>query len=398
MLVPGAMSPGMNMPFFTCWSLRDFSLNAAGRVGFAADLGADSIGAQGGYWSDARFGALQLVALSGGIAPGTGGHVFNTNSGFILGSALSDNNCVVLSCRLLQDAGVGGGNDTGLWSTRSATTGQPGNLRLLVREGSPVPASAGPDFEGLNFGEVTSFWVNASGRAAFITLHNDFTRAIWVEQADGSLVPIVKEFTFLDVSGNGSDQRLISQLDVIETIGATGDGRRLPFNDNDDIAVRIVFSGGSEGIFTTAPAVPCDPPSSTAPQSVNVAPGVPVSFSVTASGSGPIRYQWRRNGIPLFNELGSSFSIAQATLDWLGEYDCVITNACGTFTSAAATLSIHPQCAADFDGVGGVAVPDIFAFLSAWFAHAPGADFDVNGSIEVPDIFAFLSAWFAGCP
>jgi hypothetical protein len=28
----------------------------------------------------------------------------------------------------------------------------------------------------------------------------------------------------------------------------------------------------------------------------------------------------------------------------------------------------------------------------------PGADFDGNGTIAVPDIFAFLSAWFTGCP
>ena len=56
-----------------------------------------------------------------------------------------------------------------------------------------------------------------------------------------------------------------------------------------------------------------------------------------------------------------------------------------------------PTCAADFDGNGLVQVPDIFAFLSAWFAQGPGADFDGNGQVQVPDIFAFLSAWFAGC-
>ena len=54
-------------------------------------------------------------------------------------------------------------------------------------------------------------------------------------------------------------------------------------------------------------------------------------------------------------------------------------------------------CAADFNGDGVRDVPDIFAFLSAWFALDPRADFDGNGTIAVPDIFAFLSAWFAGC-
>ena len=55
-------------------------------------------------------------------------------------------------------------------------------------------------------------------------------------------------------------------------------------------------------------------------------------------------------------------------------------------------------CAADFDGNGNVEVPDIFAFLSAWFASDPSANMDDIPEIEVPDIFAFLSFWFAGCP
>ncbi len=62
----------------------------------------------------------------------------------------------------------------------------------------------------------------------------------------------------------------------------------------------------------------------------------------------------------------------------------------------AATLPA--PCRADFDQNGVREVPDIFAFLSAWFAQDPRADFDGNSLIQVPDIFAFLSAWFAGCP
>lgn len=57
--------------------------------------------------------------------------------------------------------------------------------------------------------------------------------------------------------------------------------------------------------------------------------------------------------------------------------------------------SIIVGCIADWDGNGTVEVPDIFAFLSSWFAG--NGDFDDNGFNEVPDIFAFLSAWFAGC-
>ena len=57
-----------------------------------------------------------------------------------------------------------------------------------------------------------------------------------------------------------------------------------------------------------------------------------------------------------------------------------------------------PTCAADFNNSGTRDVADIFAFLTAWFANAPGSDFNNSGTRDVADIFAFLTAWFAGCP
>jgi len=54
-------------------------------------------------------------------------------------------------------------------------------------------------------------------------------------------------------------------------------------------------------------------------------------------------------------------------------------------------------CRADFDGNGNVGVPDIFAFLAAWFAGNASADLDGVPGVGVPDIFAFLSIWFARC-
>ena len=54
-------------------------------------------------------------------------------------------------------------------------------------------------------------------------------------------------------------------------------------------------------------------------------------------------------------------------------------------------------CRANFDGVGGVQVSDIFAFLAAWFAGDSSADIDGENGVQVADIFAFLSLWFAGC-
>ena len=51
-------------------------------------------------------------------------------------------------------------------------------------------------------------------------------------------------------------------------------------------------------------------------------------------------------------------------------------------------------CDADWCQDGTVGVPDIFCFLSAWFANDPVAR-NYGGNPGVPAIFAFLSIWFA---
>jgi hypothetical protein len=54
-------------------------------------------------------------------------------------------------------------------------------------------------------------------------------------------------------------------------------------------------------------------------------------------------------------------------------------------------------CPANFNGLGGLSVQDIFDFLAAYFGGAAGADFNHSGATSVQDIFDFLSAYFAGC-
>ncbi len=54
-------------------------------------------------------------------------------------------------------------------------------------------------------------------------------------------------------------------------------------------------------------------------------------------------------------------------------------------------------CPADFNGVNGVTVQDIFDFLTAWLAGSPSADFNGVNGVTVQDIFDFLTAWLAGC-
>jgi hypothetical protein len=136
------------------------------------------------------------------------------------------------------------------------------------------------------------------------------------------------------------------------------------------------------------------------PQSASPCLGGPVSLAVAATGTQPMLYQWRRNDMALDTIAHPSASTPTLSFDSVGlaeqgSYDCVVANSCDSATSLEATVVI---CFADFNCSGFVEVPDIFAFLSAWFANDARADFDGSGlPVSVPDIFAFLSAWFAGC-
>lgn len=78
----------------------------------------------------------------------------------------------------------------------------------------------------------------------------------------------------------------------------------------------------------------------TQPVAQSVAVGAGVTLSVTATGSGTLAYQWRKGGVAIDGATASSYTIAGATVNDGGSYDVVVTNANGSVTSNAVTLSV----------------------------------------------------------
>jgi hypothetical protein len=72
----------------------------------------------------------------------------------------------------------------------------------------------------------------------------------------------------------------------------------------------------------------------------------------------------------------------------------VVSNDCGSTTSAAAELQL---CPADFDCSGLVNGADVTAFHNAWLAQDPTADFDGDADVDSQDLVDFVAAWQAGC-
>ena len=72
------------------------------------------------------------------------------------------------------------------------------------------------------------------------------------------------------------------------------------------------------------------------------ATGASGSLSVTAIGSGPLTYQWRKNGVAIPGATGSTFGIAKLGAVDVASYDVVVTDAtsASSFTSNAAKIGV----------------------------------------------------------
>jgi hypothetical protein len=76
------------------------------------------------------------------------------------------------------------------------------------------------------------------------------------------------------------------------------------------------------------------------PQSMFTYLGGAASFSVTASGSQPLSYQWSLGGSTLSGATLSSYNLTGATALNAGSYTCLVTNIYGTTNSAAGVLTV----------------------------------------------------------
>ena len=100
----------------------------------------------------------------------------------------------------------------------------------------------------------------------------------------------------------------------------------------------ISQSGGTSAVAPTIAAQP-------ASQIVTV--GQPATFSVSANGTAPLRYQWLKNNANIGGATGTSYT-TPATLagDNGTNFDVVVSNSAGSVTSAMATLTVSAAAVA----------------------------------------------------
>jgi uncharacterized delta-60 repeat protein len=109
------------------------------------------------------------------------------------------------------------------------------------------------------------------------------------------------------------------------------------------------FIGGDASVYESVQTVfvPLPPSISEQPVSQTVCPGSPVSFSVTADGTAPLSYQWRRNGVDLTDDsnisgaTSASLTISSVSAAEAGSFDVIVTNIRQSVTSVTATLTVN---------------------------------------------------------
>jgi hypothetical protein len=142
---------------------------------------------------------------------------------------------------------------------------------------------------------------------------------------------------------------------------------------------RVVVTNGAGTVTSVAAllTVYMPPTLGTQPVSQTVKGGSNVTFTVTATGTQPRRYQWKKNGDPILGATGQSLLLNQVKRTNAGIYSVTVTNVAGITTSSNATLRVlvpqqfgHPIqlpdgtvifSALDFDG-GLISTADMTGF------------------------------------
>ncbi|MFN9029091.1 MAG: hypothetical protein ACK54C_03475 [Betaproteobacteria bacterium] len=104
------------------------------------------------------------------------------------------------------------------------------------------------------------------------------------------------------------------------------------------LAGLLAACGGSDD-----PPAAVIPTITTPPAAAAVTEGQSASFTVVATGSAPLAYQWRRNGSTIAGASAATYTLAAATLaDNAAAFSVVVSNSAGSVTSAAAMLTVNP--------------------------------------------------------
>jgi trimeric autotransporter adhesin len=150
---------------------------------------------------------------------------------------------------------------------------------------------------------------------------------------------------YLYVTASGSNLSYVWRKNGIVVPGVNNDTLTLsPVTAADAATYDVVVATSCATSATSNSAVitvatPVSVTTDPGPQSVCT--GGNISITAAATGSSPITYQWRKSGVNISGATSATYTITGATPAHAGNYDVVITNACGSVTTTADTLIVN---------------------------------------------------------
>lgn len=123
--------------------------------------------------------------------------------------------------------------------------------------------------------------------------------------------------------------------------------------------------------------MPFPPSIVTQPRDATTICGENASFSVTADGSAPLRYQWQFQGVPIEGATNRNLQLVHVDLSHAGPYTVVVTNVFGAITSAPGILTVTPQ------------IPTITSALTATGKQGQAFTYNITG-LHSPNSYGAL--------
>ncbi len=126
---------------------------------------------------------------------------------------------------------------------------------------------------------------------------------------------------------------------------ATGISSLVDIQVHPDGSLYYLARGSTGELFRVSYTAVTAPAISSHPASITRAAGQTASFSVTASGTAPLTYQWQRNGVNISGANAPATRSRQRRRDNGAMFRAVVSNTAGSATSNAATLTVPANAA-----------------------------------------------------
>ncbi|HVF86298.1 MAG TPA: PQQ-dependent sugar dehydrogenase [Pyrinomonadaceae bacterium] len=155
--------------------------------------------------------------------------------------------------------------------------------------------------------------------------------------------------------------------------------------------VLYYLARGSGAVFKIQYTAIVAPAASAHPASQTVAEGQPATFSVTATGTAPLSYQWQRDGSNIAGANASTYTTPPTIVaDTGARFRCVISNSSGSATSNEAVLTVTanqpppdaPHLLAEENSTRAIALDSVTWFRDPFPLSTP-FNFSVDGRTRV---------------